>query len=121
MFEGYDDTEIGALDCDEIEGDINPDSDLLLKYADEFEKDRKKEELINERITNLALQNSDEEEDHLSTDSEDERRERWDCESILSTYSNTKNRPRIIKEPSKVNFNAISTHEEKYNTNCIKL
>jgi len=102
MFEGYDDTEIGALDCDEIEGDINPDSDLLLKYAEEFENDRKKEELVNEKIKQLAVEDKDDESDSLSDSSDEEKKDRWDCESILSTYSNTKNRPRIIKEPSKV-------------------
>lgn len=105
MFEGYDDTEIGALDCDEIEGHINPDSDLLLKYAEEFEQDRKKEDLLNEKITNLALREDSDSDNDSLTDSEEEenrKRDKWDCESILSTYSNTKNRPKIISEPSNV-------------------
>lgn len=29
--------------------------------------------------------------------------EKWDCESILSTYSNLYNHPKIIAEPKKVN------------------
>lgn len=34
---------------------------------------------------------------------EDENpKERWDCHSIISTHSTTKNRPQIIREPSKV-------------------
>jgi len=28
--------------------------------------------------------------------------EKWDCESILSTYSNLYNHPRLIQEPKKV-------------------
>lgn len=28
--------------------------------------------------------------------------EKWDCESILSTYSNLYNHPRLIEEPKKV-------------------
>lgn len=28
--------------------------------------------------------------------------EKWDCESILSTYSNLYNHPRLIEEPRKV-------------------
>ncbi|OXA63705.1 protein LTV1 homolog [Folsomia candida] len=110
MFEGYDDTEIGALDCDEIEGHINADSDLLLKYANEFEQDRKKEELINEKISNLALrEESDSNDDEMSDSDEDKvNRDKWDCESILSTYSNTKNRPKLISEPSKKNHIRIS-------------
>lgn len=92
------------MDCDEIEGHINADSDLLLKYANEFEQDRKKEELINEKISNLALrEESDSNDDEMSDSDEDKvNRDKWDCESILSTYSNTKNRPKLISEPSKV-------------------
>ena len=37
----FDDTDIGALDCDEIEGEIYLDSNLLLQCATEFEKERK--------------------------------------------------------------------------------
>lgn len=31
-------------------------------------------------------------------------KDKWDCESILSTYSNIYNHPKLIKEPPKVNF-----------------
>lgn len=29
-------------------------------------------------------------------------KDKWDCESILSTYSNIYNHPKLIPEPSKV-------------------
>lgn len=38
MYAAYDDTEIGALDCDEIEGYIAPDSELVFQCAAEFEQ-----------------------------------------------------------------------------------
>jgi len=38
MYTGYDENEIGALDCDEIEGYITHNSDLVMQYAAEFEK-----------------------------------------------------------------------------------
>lgn len=38
MYIAYDDDEIGALDCDEIEGHIAPNSDLVLQCAAEFEQ-----------------------------------------------------------------------------------
>lgn len=41
MFANYDEAEIGALDCDEIEGEIDINSQLLQKAADEFEKERR--------------------------------------------------------------------------------
>lgn len=41
MYAAYDDTEIGALDCEEIEGFIAPDNEMLLQFASEFEKEKK--------------------------------------------------------------------------------
>ena len=38
LYAAYDDTEIGALDCDEIEGYIAPDSELVFQCAAEFEQ-----------------------------------------------------------------------------------
>lgn len=43
MYAGYDENEIGALDCDEIEGYITHDSDLILQCAEEFEKKQKED------------------------------------------------------------------------------
>nr|BAM18777.1 similar to CG7686 [Papilio xuthus] len=35
-----------------------------------------------------------------------EPKERWDCETILSTYSNLYNHPKLIEEPKKIAINA---------------
>jgi len=35
------------------------------------------------------------------SEEEDKPKEQWDCQSIISTYSTTKNRPKIIREASK--------------------
>lgn len=43
MYAAYDENEIGALDCDEIEGYVAHDSDLILQYAVEFEKKQKED------------------------------------------------------------------------------
>lgn len=40
MFASYDENEIGALDCDEIEGEVDLESEILKQCADEFEKER---------------------------------------------------------------------------------
>ena len=40
MFANYDELEIGALECEEIEGEIDTDSQLFKIAAEEFEKDR---------------------------------------------------------------------------------
>lgn len=41
MFAEYDDTEIGALECDEIEGYLPATPDVLLKCAEHFHDQRK--------------------------------------------------------------------------------
>ncbi|GBP67422.1 Protein LTV1 homolog [Eumeta japonica] len=106
MFAEYDDTELGALDCEEIEGFLPDTHDSLLKAAEEFEKSRQRYKLHKEKeIARLQrLQEITEE----STDEDDlitmpvEPKEKWDCESILSTYSNLYNHPKLIEEPKKV-------------------
>lgn len=104
MFENYDDGEIGSLDFDEIEGHMRQDSDLLLKCVEKFEEEQQGESL-NEKIEKLVLKQEDGEGSHesdtYSEDSGDEDlKEKWDCQSIISTYSTTRNRPKLIKEPS---------------------
>lgn len=37
----FDDNEIGSLDCDEIEGYMDPNSELLKQFALEFNEQRK--------------------------------------------------------------------------------
>jgi len=87
------------LDCDDIEGDINPQADILLKYADEFEKEQQKEEHLHQKITQLVLREDDSDVDNDEDYNSDEKQQdKFDCQSILSTYSTTKNRPKIIKE-----------------------
>ena len=43
MYAVYDENEIGALDCDEIEGYVRHDSDLIMQYAAEFEKKQRED------------------------------------------------------------------------------
>ena len=51
------------------------------------------------------------EEESESISSEEEPEKKWDCESILTTYSNIYNHPRLISEPKtskiKSEFNLI--------------
>ena len=41
MFAEYDNSEIGPLECEEIEGLMDPKSDIMLDYANKFEQERK--------------------------------------------------------------------------------
>lgn len=103
MFAEYDENEMGALDCYEIEGFIPAASDVLIECADDYIKSKRKETLekddviekIKEKLKNIS--DSESEEEMLKF--EVPEKERWDCETILSTYSNIYNRPKLISEP----------------------
>ncbi|CAK9794764.1 Protein LTV1 homolog [Anthophora quadrimaculata] len=106
MYAAYDENEIGALDCDEIEGYIAPDSDLVLQCAAEFEKRQTEDadnvaQLMKDRMKILENKySSSEDENSLEELVVDAReRDKWDCESVISTYSNIYNHPKLISEP----------------------
>lgn len=100
MFAGYDENEIGALDCEEIEGHVAENSDLLLQYADEFEKSRAREQLKNEDGVKMVggLSSTESGEEELE-EIEVPQKMKWDCESILTTYTDIYNHPKLIAEP----------------------
>ncbi|XP_015601567.1 protein LTV1 homolog isoform X2 [Cephus cinctus] len=107
MYAGYDESEIGALDCDEIEGYVEPDSDIVLQYAKEFENQQKEDtenvtKLMKDRMKIIDTEYSSSEEGDEKLEKlivEPRERDKWDCESILSTYSNIYNHPKLISEP----------------------
>ncbi|XP_043525037.1 protein LTV1 homolog isoform X2 [Frieseomelitta varia] len=116
MYAAYDEDEIGALDCDEIEGHIEPNSDLVLQCAAEFEKQQNENtdnftQLMKDRMKILDKEySSSEDEGSLEELVVDAReKDKWDCESIISTYSNIYNHPKLISEPKhpqKIKINA---------------
>lgn len=62
-------------------------------------------ELMKNRMKIVEMGYSSSDEDDLERLVVDAREnEKWDCESILSTYSNIYNHPKLIQEPPKVNF-----------------
>ncbi|XP_058829220.1 protein LTV1 homolog [Topomyia yanbarensis] len=107
FYEQYDDPELGALDCEDIEGHVDINDGVLLQYAEQYRKERDEKYDIaydkqwdKERILKLQEVSSDEEE-MVELEVEDEAQKKWDCESILSTYSNIYNHPKMIEEPKK--------------------
>ncbi|XP_034826344.1 protein LTV1 homolog [Maniola hyperantus] len=104
MFEEYDDTEVGALDLEEIEGFLPESHKRLLEAAEQFEESQRRYQLDKEkeiaRMERLQEIQEESEEDDLVT-VEVDNKEKWDCETILSTYSNLYNHPKIIEEPRK--------------------
>jgi len=113
FYEQYDDDAIGALDEEDIEGFLDPNGELMANIIAEYKAKKAKE-----RIKEVPPGDGDvptilEEGESGGSDLEEmvveeEPGVKWDCESILSTYSNIYNHPRLIKEPSKVDRIVIS-------------
>jgi protein LTV1 len=111
----YGDTEIGALECEEIEGHVPPDSELIIQYAEKMaEEQRLCTPLLEPEGDSRAYLSGRLCEEYIDEDNEElvpleipqDSKERWDCESVLSTYSNLYNRPKIIAEPLVSEFTA---------------
>lgn len=105
FFEQFDDDEIGALDNAELEGYIEPDSNRLEEVIQDYYRQKEKEALRPDDLGPKELpvleeldSSSDEELEAVVLEAPDEK---WDCETIISTYSNIYNRPTVIAEPQK--------------------
>lgn len=104
FYENYDEPEIGALDCEEIEGHVELSGDLLSQCMVELKRDpndlpydKKWDE---QRVKKLMEEESSEEElVDLDVTHEEDPQKKWDCESVLSTYSSAYNHPKLISEP----------------------
>uniref|UniRef100_A0A0A9XMK6 Protein LTV1 homolog n=1 Tax=Lygus hesperus TaxID=30085 RepID=A0A0A9XMK6_LYGHE len=97
MFAEYDDNEVGALDCEEIEGELDTESEFLKRMTEEFEKAQIVEKWDLKRTT--VPDESETSDDSDCSLIEVKPKEEWDCESILSTYSNIYNHPKLITNP----------------------
>lgn len=108
FYENYDEPEVGALDCEEIEGHVDINDELLLKISQDFTKNELPQKYDKSwdvcRLVKLQHDENKEEEIvelEVSDDEGGEKKKKWDCESILSTYSNIYNHPKVIDVPSK--------------------
>ncbi|RMC12880.1 hypothetical protein DUI87_10405 [Hirundo rustica rustica] len=107
FYEQFDEDEIGALDNVELEGYISTDNTRLQEVLDDYYKEKAKNCVKldglepDEDLDCPANEESEEEKEEIVTVVIEEPKEKWDCESILSTYSNLYNHPTLIKEPSK--------------------
>ncbi|XP_008828034.1 protein LTV1 homolog [Nannospalax galili] len=103
FYEQYDDVEIGALDNVELEGSIQVDSSRLQEVLNDYYKEKAEncvklntlEPFEHQDLPATALDESEQEE--IITVVLEEAKEKWDCESICSTYSNLYNHPQLIK------------------------
>lgn len=103
FYEQYDDDEIGALDNAELEGSVRVDSSRLEEVLNDFYKEKAENcvklntlEPFEDQDLPMNEIDGSEEEEIVSVVLE-EPKEKWDCESICSTYSNLYNHPQLIK------------------------
>lgn len=116
VMEEYDDEEIGCVDDEELIGAVSTNaSDLVSQALGEFEASQQRTKLtevvIEESDGEMEAENEcdddkDESEDEEELFSQFKKTEKpeWDCESVISTYSNLYNHPKIIaneRKPSK--------------------
>ncbi|KAK0179134.1 hypothetical protein PV327_007953 [Microctonus hyperodae] len=107
MWASYDQIEIGALECDEIEGHIAPNSDIILQYIEKSKKQETEDmenmsKIMAARLKIMEEKNSDSEEELDKIVINSNENDQWDCQSILSTYSNIYNHPKLISAPAKL-------------------
>ncbi|XP_074595600.1 LTV1 ribosome biogenesis factor [Brevipalpus obovatus] len=104
-----DDMEIGALDCEEIEGHKDPNEFLQRLIGHPDPNHRVQYEPPSEKIRVPLQEESDEETRTLEIDdlTANEKEKPFDCESILSTYSNLYNHPKLIQTERSGNFRKL--------------
>lgn len=116
VMEEYDDEEIGCIDDEELIGGVPTNtSDLVSQALGEFEASQQRTKLAEVVIEDSDGENEADYKGDIDNDeSEDEEelfaqfkkteKPEWDCESVISTYSNLYNHPKIIaneRKPSK--------------------
>nr|ACO15015.1 LTV1 homolog [Caligus clemensi] len=101
FFAEYDEMNIGSLACDDILGNRPEASDMMETIVKDFNKQKGEERIKNATFDNKYAYVNDSEVDDLKGEFERVQvgeQDGWDCETILSTYSNIYNHPRVISE-----------------------
>ncbi|XP_054635798.1 protein LTV1 homolog isoform X2 [Dunckerocampus dactyliophorus] len=106
IYEQYDDDEIGALDNAELEGFIQLDSarleEVIKDYFVQKDRDSLRPDDLGPKELPVLQEEEDDEEEEMETLVIKAPEEKWDCETIISTYSNIHNRPKVIDHPPRV-------------------
>lgn len=112
FFDQYSDGEEGALEGEDIEGTLDEESqrmeNLLAEHKEEkrtarqqLEQEEEREREVIRRV--LEQEDGDEEMEKIVLPADAEaKREQWDAETILTTYSTLYNHPKLISEPKKL-------------------
>jgi len=116
FYASYDDPELGDLALEDIEGNWHQKHPVVMQCFKEFKKKDKSieynKEWDRERIEkyrNVVEGEQDPTEELVDYEVDDPKQKKWDCESILSTYSNIYNHPKVIDEPRRSRRSSAST------------
>lgn len=107
FFDNYEEDEVGGCELDELEGVKSENSDIMKSVLAQHAKDRIKSEPhdvslrkdMMDVIDEAAIENIFDQKELIEAE-EVEPEDRFDCESILTTYSTLYNHPKMISEPS---------------------
>ena len=107
FFDNYEEDEVGGCELDELEGVKSENSDIMKLMLAQHAKDRIKSEPHDVSLRKDMMDVIDEaaiekifDQKELIEAEEAEPEDRFDCESILTTYSTLYNHPKMISEPS---------------------
>ncbi|XP_030380882.1 protein LTV1 homolog [Scaptodrosophila lebanonensis] len=113
----YDDPEVGDLALEDIEGSWHQKHPVVMQCFQEFKKKNKTIEYNKEwdrerleKYRNVVEGEQDPTEELIEYEVEDPKEKKWDCESILSTYSNIYNHPKLIDEPRRSRRSSATTN-----------
>jgi len=111
----YGDMDEGALDGEDIKGALGEEGDRMKQLLVEMDEERRtrrqniqKEKDAMKRLATLQEDNECDEFEPIEVETVDPE-DRWDAESILSTYSNKFNHPKLISERSTVDKIELSS------------
>ncbi|GAB0087753.1 hypothetical protein DMENIID0001_020970 [Sergentomyia squamirostris] len=113
FMENYDEAEIGALDCEDLEGgDFNYTNDMLIQLAQKSKYDQYEEydkSWDKERVKRMQQEDSSEEE-LVEMVVEDEEKPKIDCESVLSVATGRTYKPCVIENARRPKRIQIGSH-----------
>jgi protein LTV1 len=105
MFADYDDTEIGALDHENVTGHVGLNNEALMRVITALRPSDKPIDLPEDGVVLRECDvHSDSDREITEEDifGKEKPKDKWDVDSILSTYSNIYNRPKIICSEKKL-------------------
>ena len=103
FMDDYDEQDIGGCEGDDLEGYEIEDSKRMKQMVNEYEENKRLDrqeydEVLRKTMEKINEDSSDNENEVIEV-TEAEPEDRFDCESILTTYSNIYNHPKLISEP----------------------